>query len=90
MVQFYDDDGEEIKPVSYKDFMSQGKDRMDKWLLKNEPTNNEEKAMRDALVAQKTATFNRQRREYESLTVNTRTQPDISNVMSNSQLDSLL
>jgi hypothetical protein len=85
MVTFYDDDGEELKPVSYKDFISQGKNRMDKWLLTNEATNKEEKAFQDAIKSQRASQLKKAANEYQRLTRST----DKSDTLSN-DTDSLL
>jgi hypothetical protein len=75
---FLHDDGTEVQPASMKDFMSQGKDRMDKWLLKNEPTNDIERELKESLVSKKMAVLNRQMKELEGITKTDKLNDDIS------------
>jgi hypothetical protein len=71
---FKHQDGSEVKPLSLKDFYSKGMDKLDRYVLANKPSNEDEKNYRDALRTNKIAGIQRQLDELKALDEYPRTQ----------------
>lgn len=85
-MKYYDETtGEELVPISYKNYMDKGMNKTYDYVLNNEPKNQHEKALRDSLLAERAVKLRREMKDLEKYLPKPPT-PTTDDVLSNEDL----